>query len=220
MWYRIHLTVTDSGGLSSSTFRDVRPRTAQITLATSPSGLQLLLDGQPITAPYSFTGVVGMERSARGRLAADRRDDQWQFQSWSNGGPRVQTISTPAANTTYTATYSSTAPPPFTAKVNFQPASAPTVAGYVVDSGAVYGSRGNGYTYGWNADNSAAAFDRNSTVSPDQRYDTLLMMQRFSNPNAFWEIAVPNGSYSVRVVAGDPTSHNSVYSIAAEGVPS
>ena len=218
VWYRINLTVTDSGGLSSSTFRDVRPRTAQITLTTSPTGRQLLLDGQPVTAPYTFTGVVGVERSLEAVSPQTDGTTTWQFQAWSNGGPRVQTISTPAANTTYTATYSSTAPPPFTAKVNFQPAAAPTVAGYVVDSGAAYGSRGNGYTYGWNADSSAAAFDRNSTVSPDQRYDTLLMMQRFSNPNAFWEIAVPNDRYSVRVVAGDPTSHNSVYSIAAEGV--
>jgi hypothetical protein len=44
------------------------------------------------------------------------------------------------------------------------------------------------------------------------------MMQRYTNPNASWQIAVPSGSYSVRVVAGDPTSHSSVYRITAEGV--
>ena len=64
VWYRIHLTVTDSGGLPTSTFRDVNPRTvARSRLATTPSGLQLLLDGQPVTTPYAFTGVVGIERS-------------------------------------------------------------------------------------------------------------------------------------------------------------
>ena len=218
VWYRIHLTVTDSGGQSSSTFRDVNPRTVQITLATSPTGLQLLLDGQPVTTPYSFTGVVGIERSLEAVSPQTLAATTWEFQSWSNGGSRAQTISTPATNTTYTATYASVAPPPFSAKVNFQPASAPTVAGYLVDSGAVYGSRGNGYTYGWNGDNSAQAFDRNSKGSPDQRYDTLIMMQRYTNPNASWEIAVPSGSYSVRIVAGDPTSHSSVYRITAEGV--
>ena len=37
VWYRIHLTVRDSGGLTHSTFRDVLPRTVQLTLATSPA---------------------------------------------------------------------------------------------------------------------------------------------------------------------------------------
>ena len=61
-------------------------------------------------------------------------------------------------------------------------------------------------------------YDRNSNKSPDQRYDTLIQMQRYTNPNAFWEVAVPNGSYTVRAVAGDPTSHNSVFQITAENV--
>jgi hypothetical protein len=33
-----------------------------------------------------------------------------------------------------------------------------------------------------------------------------------------WEIGVPNGSYNVRIVAGDPTAIDSVYRITAEGV--
>lgn len=102
--------------------------------------------------------------------------------------------------------------------MNFQPASAPAVAGYLVDSGAVYGARGSGYTYGWNAINSAGAYDRNSRLSPDQRYDTVIQTQRFTNPNAVWEIAVPNGTYSVRVVAGDPTTSGAAYRYTAEGV--
>jgi hypothetical protein len=131
----------------------------------------------------------------------------------------VQTISTPPQSTTYTASFQSAPPPPsFRAYVNFQPASAPPVTGYYVDSGAVYAARGNGYTYGWNADTSSAAYDRNSSKSPDQRYDTLIQMQHFSNPNAVWEIAVPSGSYTVRVVAGDPVSSNSIYRVAVEGV--
>ena len=33
-----------------------------------------------------------------------------------------------------------------------------------------------------------------------------------------WEVAVPNGDYAVRVVAGDPTAYNSVYGFDAEGL--
>jgi hypothetical protein len=102
--------------------------------------------------------------------------------------------------------------------VNFQPASAPTFAGYTVDAGAVYGPRGDGFTFGWNANNLNATDDRNSRKSPDQRYDTLIQMQRSSNPNAFWEVAVPSGSYSVRVVAGDPNSHFGEYKVNVENV--
>ena len=60
--------------------------------------------------------------------------------------------------------------------------------------------------------------DRNAANSPDQRYDTLTHLQKPANPNAVWEIAVPNGTYVVRVVAGDACNFDSVFRIAAEGV--
>ena len=47
VWYRIHLTVKDSGNLTHSSFVDIRPRTVTITLQTTPTGFQLTLDGQP-----------------------------------------------------------------------------------------------------------------------------------------------------------------------------
>ncbi len=60
--------------------------------------------------------------------------------------------------------------------------------------------------------------NRNTANSPDERYDTLAYMQRPGNPDAFWEIAVPNGTYTVRVVAGDPSYYGSTFRIAVEGV--
>ena len=65
----------------------------------------------------------------------------------------------------------------------------------------------------------AQARDRNSAASPDQRYDTLTHLQKPANPNAFWDIAVPNGTYTVRVVAGDPDYVDSVYRLNVEGTP-
>src|SRR3954467_15985967 len=58
----------------------------------------------------------------------------------------------------------------FAAQVNFGPAPtamSPVPDGYVQDSGAVYADRGNGLTYGWNADDSANTRDRQTL--PDQR---------------------------------------------------
>jgi len=101
----------------------------------------------------------------------------------------------------------------FSAAVNFQPVDSPTPAGYVADSGLAYGNRGSGYTYGWTADNSANVRDQ-ATVS-DQRYDTLAMMQQTGNVS--WEIAVPNGTYRVHVVSGDPAFPTADVRIDAEG---
>jgi len=103
-------------------------------------------------------------------------------------------------------------------KINFQLAGGPVPAGYLQDNGVAFGDRGNGYSYGWNIDNSAAARDRDAANSPDQRYDTLIHMNKPENPNAFWELALPNGPYTVRVVSGDPSYFNSVYRVNVEGV--
>jgi hypothetical protein len=103
-------------------------------------------------------------------------------------------------------------------KVNFQPLSAPVPVGYLVDGGLAFGVRGNGQTYGWNQDNRLQMRDRNAVISPDQRYDTLAYLQKPANPDAQWEIAIPNGTYRVRLVAGDPTYFGSVMRIAVEGV--
>jgi len=107
---------------------------------------------------------------------------------------------------------------PLNLKINFQLATSPTPAGFLPDSGAIFGDRGNGYRYGWNSDVSSVARDRNAANSPDQSYDTLIHMQKPVQPNAVWEIALPNGNYSVRIVSGDPSYFDSVYQVQAEGV--
>jgi hypothetical protein len=99
--------------------------------------------------------------------------------------------------------------------VNFEPASAPAYPGYLVDSGGVYASHGS-LTYGWNA--ATNAYDRNAGRSVDQRYDTFVAMQESPNTNAVWEVAVPNRTYTVHVVAGDPNVHKAAYRITVEGV--
>jgi hypothetical protein len=91
-------------------------------------------------------------------------------------------------------------------------------AGYLADTGLVFANRGNGQSYGWTAANTAQTRDRNAANSPDQRYDTLTHLQKAAYPDAIWEIAVPNGSYSVRVVSGDAANIDSVFRTTVEGV--
>jgi glucose/arabinose dehydrogenase len=104
VWYRIYLQVTDSRGLSHTSFRDVTPRTVQITLTSVPSALQVTLDGQPHTTPFTITGVVGMTRSL-GIVTPQVKILTWGFLRWSDLGASTHDINTPATSVTYTATF-------------------------------------------------------------------------------------------------------------------
>jgi glucose/arabinose dehydrogenase len=105
VWYRIHLTVRDSAGLTNEVIRDVLPTKVDVTLATSPAGLQVKLDGQPVTTPVTFTGVVGIIRELSVVTPQSSGGNNYVFGSWSDGGAATHEITTPAANTTYTASY-------------------------------------------------------------------------------------------------------------------
>ena len=105
VWYRIYLTVVDSGGLTHTITRDINPRIVQLTLATNPAGLELRLDGQPITTPLTFDAVVGIVRTLEAVTPQPARGTTYEFVSWSDGEAESHSISTPDAPTTYTATY-------------------------------------------------------------------------------------------------------------------
>jgi hypothetical protein len=124
-------------------------------------------------------------------------------------------------------------------KVNFQNAATSQVpSGFLKDTGSPYGSRGNGYTYGWVTQNSLSsathvpwdmsgdARSRNRTgLSLEQ--NTLVHMQLVdlvaTNANkerGAWEIAVPNGAYQVTAMVGDQPSgstYDSKHRINVEG---
>ena len=104
----------------------------------------------------------------------------------------------------------------FAAAINFQPAAAAVPAGYEADSGAIFADRGNGLSYGWDQA-VLQTRDRNSGNAVDQRYDTLNHLQK--SGNRIWELALPNGIYAVRLVAGDPSYTDQVNSFDLEGTP-
>ncbi|HOY60235.1 MAG TPA: Ig-like domain-containing protein [Verrucomicrobiota bacterium] len=102
--------------------------------------------------------------------------------------------------------------------VNFQDGTAETPVGYLMDVGQVFGDQGNGYSYGWDADNAAYARNRDNVISPDERYDTFNHMQKDLPAGRVWEIELPNGNYSVHVVAGESDNYDGTFDIQAEGV--
>jgi glucose/arabinose dehydrogenase len=96
--YWIILRASDSSGLTGEAELHVLPRLVTLRLDTSPPGLQLTLDGQPVTTPVEVPSVVGVGRT----LGAPSPQGSNVFTAWSDGGVQVHTISTPASDTTYT----------------------------------------------------------------------------------------------------------------------
>jgi hypothetical protein len=83
--------------------------------------------------------------------------------------------------------------------------------GYLPDYGEEFADRGNGYSYGWDAN--MVWSTRTRSYSSDQRYNTLIEMG-----TATWEIAVPSGSYVVFLSCGDPSYDDHISTHDVEGV--
>ena len=94
---------------------NIFPRKSQVSLATSPPGLGLAVDGVPVSTPRTFTGVEGFQRELSAPSNAVAQDGTpLQFAGWSDGKSIRHVITTPEDDTTYTATYQPSQP--FTAK--------------------------------------------------------------------------------------------------------
>jgi len=101
-------------------------------------------------------------------------------------------------------------------KVNFQSAGAPIPEGYMPEYGDPFGPHENGWNYGWDQNIRSGARDRNSANAPDQRYDTLNHLQQAGD--RVWEIELPNGTYNLHLVCGDPSYTDQTDNFDVEGV--
>ena len=197
---------------------------AQIQHRAATDGISVYTDGPNVSAPY-YLKLRRQGHVLTGYVAAS--NGAWQ-QIGSVTLAMNQNVligmALSAHNNAQTATalfdnVSVTADSlPLALQINFQPAGAPVPEGYLADTGAVFGDRGNGFSYGWDVSNTANARDRNNAASPDQRYDTFNHMQRIPTELRAWQIALPNGTYAMHVVAGDPTTFDSTHKLTAEGI--
>ncbi len=162
VWYRIYLTVTDASGLQTTVTRDVLLVKSTFTLDASPGGLALTLDGQPVATPHTVTAVVGIQRTLGAPLQQTVGPSDYDFASWSDGGAATHVISTPAAPTTYLATYA-----PSTSLVGSWDMNAASVVGTTLRDGS--GAHNDGAIVGAvlapGKTGDALAFDGNDYVS-------------------------------------------------------
>jgi glucose/arabinose dehydrogenase len=109
-WYEIIVTATDSHGLYTTKSVNIYPRKSNLSLTTNPPGLGLVLDGIPIASPFTVQGVVGFQRELAAPPTAVATDGTvYHFTGWSDGGNIRHVITTPDADTTWTATYAPSA---------------------------------------------------------------------------------------------------------------
>ncbi|MES2284141.1 MAG: Ig-like domain-containing protein [Bacteroidota bacterium] len=105
VFYRLTLVVKDIQGLKDTTFVDINPRISTLGLISQPAGLQLLLDGQPRTTPYSVSAVSGMTRVLGVTTPQTLNGISYVFDHWLQGGNASQNIIVTDSNKTYTAIF-------------------------------------------------------------------------------------------------------------------
>ncbi|TVR46536.1 MAG: hypothetical protein EA402_02465, partial [Planctomycetota bacterium] len=94
------------------------------------------------------------------------------------------------------------------ARINFQPRGTDAPSGWMVAGSESWREQDFGMTYGWLGE-AGSSRRRGDGGSPSLVHDTLT----HSNGEA-WAIALPNGRYQVRIMAGDPAfpdTHNHIF---------
>ncbi len=123
------------GWSSSDYLRLISGQPVTISFSSSPSGLQVTVDGTNYTTPVNFQWTPGSQHSIstispQGGPSGTR----YVFSSWSDGGAQSHTITTPSTNTTYTAN--------FTTQYSLTTSANPTNGGTVSPSGTSWYNSG------------------------------------------------------------------------------
>ncbi|MEU4694006.1 discoidin domain-containing protein [Actinoplanes sp. NPDC023714] len=99
------LTATDAGGLSSTVTRRLDPRTVDLTFTGNPPGTQVAFGGAALTTPFTRRVIQGSANTVSGITPQTTGGVPYVYAAWSDGGGQTHTLTAPATNTTYTATF-------------------------------------------------------------------------------------------------------------------
>ncbi len=105
----VRLTATDSSGLTDVKTVRIDPRTVNLTFATNPPGLVVSVGGSTQTAPFAKEAIVGATYSISTAASQQLGATSYAFAGWSDGGAHSHTITVPASDTTYTASFTQVA---------------------------------------------------------------------------------------------------------------
>ena len=100
----LRLTATDSGGLTATKSVELYPRTTDLTLASSPTGLKLAFNGSLLRTPFTKTVIRGSRNTISAPSPQTKGASSWSFEAWSDGRPQTHDVIR-GQPLTYTATY-------------------------------------------------------------------------------------------------------------------
>jgi PKD repeat protein len=126
----ITLTATDSRGATGVVSQELRPRLVDVTFGTSPTGLEVIVNGTTLTGPQTVVSWEAYRLDVNAPAQTGGSGQSFAFASWSDGGAAQHSIVTPAAAATYTATFTpvSGAPPGLAAAYGFNEGSGTAIA--------------------------------------------------------------------------------------------
>jgi uncharacterized repeat protein (TIGR01451 family) len=105
-YLELQLTATDAGGLQNTTSVLLFPKTANITLQSSPAGLPLNLNGNNVATPFVGTVIVNSRNSVSAPSPQDLSGLSYAFESWSDNGDQTHDVVAGTSDMTDTANYS------------------------------------------------------------------------------------------------------------------
>jgi glucose/arabinose dehydrogenase len=106
------LRVSDKRGLSGTATLKINPRTVNLSLASNPSGIELLASSTKAFSPFSVSAIDGSEIQLSAPQTAVVGGRTYTFSGWSDGGARAHPILVSSAVTKYTASYTTPPGPP------------------------------------------------------------------------------------------------------------
>ncbi len=104
-YLELKLTATDAAGASATTTLRLDPQTVVLSFASSPSGLQLVVNGISAATPFTKTVIIGSTNSLSATSPQVLAGTTYEYSSWSDGGAQTHNIVASAIPATYTATY-------------------------------------------------------------------------------------------------------------------
>jgi glucose/arabinose dehydrogenase len=104
-YLELQLTATDSMGSQATTSVLLYPKTVQLSMGSSPTGLSLSVGTKPATAtPFTATEIEGSAITLSAPEFGTLGGTSYTYQSWSDGGVQSHTI-TASSDASFDATY-------------------------------------------------------------------------------------------------------------------
>ena len=217
-YFELILSATDSAGQVGTVSVNVQPQTVQVTLDSTPVGLQVVYGGTGAAAPATYTTVVGSTHT----IFTPSPQAGVAFTSWSDGNPQQHNVTVGAASVAYVATFGSadTTPPTISVVTPAQSATSVPVSTNVTAtfSEAMDVTTLNGATVTLTPQGSGTPIAATITYDASSRTVTLDPTPALA-PSTVHTAVVRSGASGAKDVAGNPLAVDRIWTFTTAAAP-